>query len=92
MEINLVELLVTAALAAAGMYGLWRLELYIRLKLYLRSRKPGSPSASPITTRGTVTGSRDAVICTRCGGSFRNFVEYSDGDKWCLLCDATFDE
>ena len=45
-----------------------------------------APAAIPV--KGTHTGLAKKITCGNCGQSVDKAVEYTDGDFWCLSCDA----
>lgn len=85
-EFNLLE--VSAAAAAA--YTALRLEVAWRRWSARRSWKPNpSHTISKIKEVGRTVGAAEAIKCGNCGTKTKDFQKYTDGDRWCLSCDAT---
>lgn len=86
MDFNLLE----AFVVAVAVYGALRLEIAYRRWSARRNWKP-SPSrkVTGVKAIGLVENAADCIKCGNCGLSVRDYVPYTDGDRWCPSCDAT---
>lgn len=87
-ELNVWEILLTAGLVW-GVIQLQHLYRGWRRKSIISTI---TATETSIRTKAIFKNTVDAITCGKCGKKVKSYVEYDDGDQWCLACDSLEEE